>query len=81
MTLDPDVAALVQKAMRERRLTFKQAINETLRTALRPRPSQAGSRSPTFPMRLRDGIDLTKALQVASDLDDEAQVAKLREGR
>jgi hypothetical protein len=81
VTLEPDVAVLVQRVMRERRLTFKEAVNDALRAALRPRVDRAGPRTPTFPMRLRDGVDLTKSMQLASDLEDDSLLAKMREGR
>lgn len=73
--------AMIQRVMRERQLTFKQAVNETLRAALRPRPAQSRFRTPTFSMRARDGVDLDKSLQVAGELEDEAVLAKLRAGR
>lgn len=34
ITLDPDVEALVGKAMRERKLSFKAAVNDALRRGL-----------------------------------------------
>jgi hypothetical protein len=80
ITLEPDVAALIQRVMRERQLTFKQAVNETLRAALRPRSAQSRFRTPTFPMQARDGVDLTKALQLAGELEDEALLVR-REGQ
>ena len=44
VTLDPDVEQLVKRVMRERGLTFKQAINEALRAGLEaPREPGAGS--------------------------------------
>jgi hypothetical protein len=81
ITLEPDVVAMVQRVMRERRLTFKQAVNEILRAALRPKPAQREFRTPTFSMQARDGVDLDKSLQLAGELEDEATLAKLREGR
>jgi hypothetical protein len=36
ITLDPDVDALVKKLMAERGLSFKQAVNSLLRSALFP---------------------------------------------
>jgi hypothetical protein len=36
VTLDPDVERLVKDAMRERGLSFKQALNEALRRDLAP---------------------------------------------
>ena len=71
VTLDPDVEVLLKQAMRERGLPFKQALNEALRTALarkdiavdpfRQRTCQLG----------RPRVDLTKALALAGELDDQ----------
>jgi hypothetical protein len=72
---------MIHRVMRERRLTFKQAVNETLRAALRPRQAPSGFRTPTFSMRAREGINLDKSLRLAGELEDEATLAKLREGR
>ncbi len=39
VTLDPDVEALIQKAMKERGLSFKEALNSAIRAGL-TRPKQ-----------------------------------------
>jgi hypothetical protein len=76
VTLEPDVEALVRKAMRERGVTFKQAVNEALRAGLvarRPdRVFETSVRSMGAPQ-----VDLTKALQLAGHLEDEEIVRKL----
>lgn len=71
VTLDPDVEALLKQAMREHGLPFKQALNEALRTGLARRDS------PVDPFRQRTfglgqpRVDLTKALALAGELDDQ----------
>ena len=79
VTLDPDTDAYVRRLMRERGLTFKQAVNEAIRAGSRPR-SKAAPELPTFAMG-PPRVDLTKALQLAGSLEDEALLRKLAEGR
>jgi hypothetical protein len=78
VTLDPDVAERVKAIARRRGISFKEALNGAIRAGL---VSQRGGakpyRLPSRPMRLREGIDLTKALQVAAALEDEETVRKL----
>ena len=69
ITLDPDVAALVKRRMRERGLGFKDAVNEALRSALGVEHGIAAS-TPTFDLG-EPAVPLEKALQLASDLEDE----------
>lgn len=78
VTLEPDVEALVKKLMDERGVSFKAAINEAIRLGLtddagqRPR-FETQSRS----MGRREGVDLTKALQLAGELEDEEILRKM----
>lgn len=73
ITLDPDVAVLIERVMTERNLTFKQAVNDALRAGL-----NADRR--TFSQRTVDlgeaSVDLDKALSVAAALEDQALVEK-----
>lgn len=70
ITLEPDVEALLKKAMRERGITFKDAVNEAVRAGL-AKPAQD---VPPFKQRTmhlgRPLVDLTKALALADELDD-----------
>ncbi|HEX6390660.1 MAG TPA: hypothetical protein VFZ89_14470 [Solirubrobacteraceae bacterium] len=80
VTLDPDTRLLVERAMRERGVSFKQALNDAVRTGL-----AANAPSPqehTTPSHMGEPlVDLTKALALSSELEDEALVRKLAEGR
>jgi hypothetical protein len=67
--------------MRERGLTFRQAINEALRTGLGKRPSTRPYRTPSVPIGLRPDIDWDKALHIAAELEDEELIRRLRAGR
>jgi hypothetical protein len=70
ITLDPDVEALLKKAMRERGVTFKDAVNQAVRAGLATKQPKV----PPFKQRaFRMGVprvDLTKALSLADELDD-----------
>lgn len=79
ITLDPDVEALVKRAMRERGLTFKQAVNEAIRAGIAPRRRAPRPAFPTYDMG-EPSIDVTKALQVAGDLEDDELVARVARG-
>lgn len=80
ITLDPDVEALVKLAMRERGLTFKQAVNEAIRTGATTRRTRA--RRETFPVYDMGGplVDVTKALRLAGELEDQELAARLARG-
>jgi hypothetical protein len=69
VTLDPDVAALLQRAMRQRGLTFKQALNDALRAAMSGEDQRKPIETPTFDMG-RPTVPLEHALRLAAELDD-----------
>lgn len=76
MTLDPDTEQLVRRRMAERKVSFKQALNDAIREG-----AQAGSRPPfrTAPASMgRPTVNLDRALQLAGDLEDEELVRKAR---
>ena len=71
VTLDPDVEALLRKAVRERGEPFKQVLNTAIRDGLasaRRKPAKR-FKQPTFDMG-RPLVDLTKALSLAAELED-----------
>lgn len=76
MTLDPDTEALVRKAMRERGLSFKEAVNEAIRRGLTGRVRSGKFTTPTFRLG-RPTVPLTKALSLAGQMEDEEIVRKL----
>lgn len=79
VTLDPDVEALIRKVMRERGITFKEALNSGLRAGL-SRDAGAASkpfRQRTFAMGFRPELGLDKALSLAAELEDEEIARKL----
>lgn len=81
ITLDPDVQLLIERAMRERGRTFNEAVNEAIRAGLGS-AAAASEGSYTTPRDLgTPSVDLTKALRLASQLEDDVRVARLLEGR
>lgn len=77
VTLDEDVARQLEELRRQERISFKEAINSTLRLGLRPSREQKPYVMPTYRMGLRPGINLDKALQLAADMEDEEIIRKL----
>lgn len=79
VTLDPDVEQLIRRRMRERGVSFKEAINEAIRAS--------GSASTGRPFRTATAsmgesrVNLDRALQVIGDLEDDELVRKSRSGR
>lgn len=81
VTLDPDTAALVRRRMRERGISFKQAINDAIREGL------TGGETSDRAFRTRTArlgtpaVNLDRALQLAGELEDEELVRKQRTGK
>ena len=69
VTLDPDTAEIVRRHMRERGVSFKQALNNAIRagTANAGRPA---FRTETAAMG-ESRVDLDRALQITADLEDD----------
>ena len=79
VTLDPDVEALLRKAMREQGISFKAALNRAVRHGLIP-PKARTQRTyhlKTFRMGYRPELRLDQALALASALEDEEIARKL----
>ncbi len=79
VTLDPDTEALIKRAMTERGLTFKQAINAAIRDGLAGRRSGVQSAFPTYNMG-EPLVGVTKALRLASELEDDKLARRLARG-
>ena len=80
VTIDPDVEAMLSRFMKTRQMSFKEAINTALRSALL---AGLGTRRavpvklPVFQMKQRAGINLDKALQLSGELEDEEILRKM----
>jgi hypothetical protein len=82
LTLDEDVAQTVKRIARERDISFKQAVNDTLRAGMaNGQPKRKPFRTKTYSMGVKPGVDLTKANQLAAQLEDEEILRKLRLGK
>jgi len=75
VTLDPDTDFIVKRLMRERGLTFKQALNEAIRAGAAKGRGRS-FRTSTFDMGAPT-LPLDKAIRLAAELEDEALVRKL----
>jgi len=79
ITMDSDVEALLKRLMRERGLSFKEAVNASLRKGLAPKP-RADLSFPTFDLGVPK-VDTLHALQLASDLEDDEIAREMSTGR
>lgn len=77
VTLDPDTEHLVRERMRLKGVSFKRALNDAIREGAGARPPHP--HTPVFDMGVPT-VDLTKALRIAAELEDEALTAKVRRG-
>jgi hypothetical protein len=81
VTLDPDVESLLRKEVRQSGAPFKQVLNNAVRAGLRSRRQEPQPFRPlTFDMG-QARVDLTKALSLAADLEDQEWIFKHRRVR
>ena len=77
VTLEPDVLALVKKAMSERGRSFKDVVNDALRAGLGIPRTGPAYRTPTFNMGFDPTVPWDKALQISAALEDEELIRRL----
>jgi hypothetical protein len=77
VTLDPDVEAHVRRVMRERGVSFKQALNDAVRRGFEG--PKLATVTPTFSMG-EPTVPLDGALRLAADLEDDDLVRRLAKG-
>lgn len=76
--LDPDLASRLRELASERRISFTSVVNAILRAGLEVGERQARPyQEVTHDLGIRPGVDLTKALQLAAALEDEATAGEL----
>jgi hypothetical protein len=74
-----DLAAELRQISRERGITFKEALNSTLRAGLEAQVGVASRyRLRSRRLGLRPGFDLDRTLHLAAAQEDEETVRKLR---
>lgn len=76
VSLEPDTNAVVRRLMRERGLTFKQALNEAIRAGIAPRAAAERFRTRRVDMG-RPTIALDKALRLAADVENDELMRKM----
>jgi hypothetical protein len=84
LTLDPDVARLLEEEVHRQRKPFKHVVNEAIRRGLAsPAASARRERYRVRPHKtaLRPGIDPGSFNQLADELEDEAVANKMRARR
>lgn len=81
VTLDPDVESMLRKEVRQRGEPFKQVLNDAIRAGLRNAKRRNEAFEPlTFDMG-KPRVDLTKAVALAAELEDEELIARYRRSR
>jgi hypothetical protein len=83
VTLDPDVAAKLKEETRRRGISFKEALNSSVRKGLESDERTRGRpyKVRTAKMGARPGVNLDKALQLAGELEDAEIIRKLQLGK
>lgn len=79
VTLDQDAEKLIRDLMRERGVSFKQALNDAIRAGLMP-AKRDGARlftQKTFPLGAEQYFRWDKALAVADAIEDEELIRKI----
>jgi hypothetical protein len=78
VTIDPDVAALLQSAMKERGISFKEALNAAVRAGfMQAKPRKRRFVQKTFAMGAEENFRWDKALAAADAIEDEELSRKL----
>ena len=79
MTLDPDVERLIRSSMKERGISFKEALNQAARAGLlgKSRPRARKFVQKTFHMGETQNFRWDKALTTAEAMEDEELSRKL----
>lgn len=80
VTLTAEANALIQKAMRERGLSFKEVVNAAIVEGLSGREPSEPFRTPTFDMGTAR-VPLEHALRLAGELEDEELLRKRNQGK
>jgi hypothetical protein len=82
VTLDDDIAELLKKRARERDVPFKRVLNEAIRAGLSGgTPAAKPYRMKPRKLGVRPGVDVTRALQLAAELEDAEIIRELEQGR
>ncbi len=80
MTLDPDTEQIIRRRMRERGLSFKQALNDAIRSSNEDRAASSKPFRTKTASLGTSRVSLDRALQLAGALEDDELIRKLRTG-
>jgi hypothetical protein len=80
VTLTPEAESLIRRVMRERGLSFKDAVNAAIIGGLAPQAAPTAFATPTFDLG-RAHVSLDRALARAADLEDEELLRKQSMGK
>lgn len=75
ITLEPDVALLVERAMTKRGLTFNETANRAIRNSLSS--WRARYETPTASMGTATDVDFDRSLAIVATLEDQEIAQKL----
>jgi hypothetical protein len=73
LTLDPDVASLIEEEVHRVRLPFKQVVNDAIRRGLAPasaRPTQGRYRVRPHQATVRPGVDAARLNALVDEMDE-----------
>lgn len=79
LTIDDDVAILIEERRRREALSFKQVVNALLREGLRSgrqAPRAKKHRTRPHELRMRAGFDPARLNQLADELETDAQLER-----
>ena len=78
ITLEADVEQLLRNAMRERDVSFKEAVNDAIRAGLKGSGARRKRfRQQTFSLGTGQAFRWDKALEMAAALEDEELIRKM----
>lgn len=77
MTLDPDTEQVVRRRMREKGMSFKEALNDAIRSGV---AQQTEAFSTDTASMGASAVNLDRALQVVGDLEDDELIRRMRSG-
>lgn len=79
MTLDSDTEQIVRRRMRERGISFKEALNDAIRRGAGGDAPSGRFVTETASMG-ESRVNLDRALQIAADLEDDELLRRMRSG-
>jgi hypothetical protein len=79
VTLDADTELIVRRRMRERGMTFKEALNDAIRSGAATAAARRPFRTETADLG-ESQVDLDRALQIVAQLEDDELLRRMSTG-